>query len=331
MKPRLFSALVAFAAFASPVAAAPDALVDIAIEEWRVPYANSRPRDPAVAPDGRIWFVGQAGDYVGWFDPRSAEFGRHPLPEGTGPHNVVVGADGTLWYTGNQSRHVGRMDPITGAIERIDMPDAGARDPHTLAFDAHGDLWFTLQRANRIGFLDTDTRAVRLIEVPTPNARPYGIVVDGDGRPWVNLLGTNKLATVDPATFELTEIETPRDDARTRRIALSDGGIWYVDWAQGRLGRYDPRDRAFAEWPLPGGADSRPYAMTADADGRIWVFETGAVPNRLVGFDPRSETFFATGIIPSGGGSVRHAVYDGATDVIWFGTDRNTLGRARLP
>lgn len=27
-----------------------------AIEEWTVPWEKSRPRDPAVAPDGRIWF-----------------------------------------------------------------------------------------------------------------------------------------------------------------------------------------------------------------------------------------------------------------------------------
>ena len=71
--------------------------------------------------------------------------------------------------------------------------------------------------------------------------------------------------------------------------------------------------------------------MATDAAGRVWVFETGGVPNRLVGFDPDSESFFAIGVIPSGGGSVRHAVYDSATDTIWFGTDRNTLGRARLP
>ena len=330
MKHRLGAAFGVFALLVPPVASAADP-IEIDIDEWRVPYENSRPRDPAVAPDGRIWFVGQAGDYVGWFDPETAAFGRHPLPKGTGPHNVVVGDDGTLWYTGNLAHHIGRMDPATGAIARIEMPDARARDPHTLVFDEGGDLWFTLQGANQVGYLDVDTRAVRLIDVPTPNARPYGIIVDDDGRPWLNLLGSNKLATVDPANYELTEITTPRADARTRRIAVTAAGIWYVDWAQGRLGRSDPHDGTFEEWLLPGGVESRPYAMATDAAGRVWVFETGGVPNRLVGFDPDSESFFAIGVIPSGGGSVRHAVYDSATDTIWFGTDRNTLGRARLP
>jgi len=32
---------------------------DPTLEEWQVPWLESRPRDPYVAPDGRVWFVGQ--------------------------------------------------------------------------------------------------------------------------------------------------------------------------------------------------------------------------------------------------------------------------------
>ena len=39
------------------------------LTEWTVPWPESRPRDPAVAPDGRVWFVGQAGNYVAVLDP----------------------------------------------------------------------------------------------------------------------------------------------------------------------------------------------------------------------------------------------------------------------
>lgn len=328
---RLTAALAAltFAAFTSPADAFE--LKNVTIDEWRVPFENSRPRDPYVADDGHVWFVGQTGNYVGWLDPETGEFGRHPLPEGAGPHNLVIDDDGFIWYAGNRDSHIGRMDPASGEIERIDMPERRARDPHTLVFNNDGDIWFTLQGANLVGFLDTEARAVSLIEVPTPRSRPYGIVVDDDNRPWLNLLGNNKLATVDPVTHELTEIETPRADARTRRIATTETGIWYVDWAKGRLGLLEPEDRAFQEWMLPGGVDSRPYAMAADAKGRIWVFETGATPNRLIGFDPASGEFFASGVVPSGGGTVRHAVYHAATNTLWFGTDTNMIGRARLP
>ncbi len=328
---RVSAALAAFLITVTPSVVDATDFQDVAIDEWRVPFENSRPRDPYVAQDGRVWFVGQTGDYVGWLEPESGEFGRHPLPDGAGPHNLVLDEDGFIWYAGNRDAHIGRMDPASGDIERIEMPEPRARDPHTLAFNRDGDLWFTLQGANLVGFLDRATRKVSLIEVPTPRSRPYGIVVDQDDRPWLNLLGTNKLATVDPATHELIEIDSPRADARTRRIAATDTGIWYVDWAEGRLGRFDPDAESFDEWMLPGGEDSRPYAMAADAKGRIWAFETGASPNRLVGFDPSAGEFFASGIVPSGGGTVRHAVYHEPTNTLWFGTDTNMIGRARLP
>src|SRR5690606_10939485 len=127
--------------------------------------------------------------------------------------------------------------------------------------------------------------------------------------PIFNLFGTNKLATLDPQTFELREIALEREDARTRRIGLtSDGAVWYVDYAKGYLGRLDPASGSVREWAMPGGPDSRPYAMAVDAQDRIWAVETGVQPNRFVGFDPKSESFFGTTEVPSGGGTVRHMV-----------------------
>lgn len=333
MRNRVMTVFTALAAAVAIQAVGDPAPVQVAIDEWRVPYPDSRPRDPDVAPDGRVWFVGQRADYVAWLDAESGEFGRFPLPDGAGPHNLIIDDDGFIWYAGNRDAHIGRMDPADGAIERIDMPDPAARDPHTLVFDSTGDIWFTLQGSNKVGHLDTGaTRAVRLVDVDTERARPYGIVVDGEDRPWLNLFGSNRLATVDPASLELHEIELPREGARTRRIATTgDGAVWYVDYAEGYLGRYSPDSGAVDEWRLPSGAQSRPYAMAVDARDRLWIFETGVEPNRLVGFDPESERYFATGEVPSGGGTVRHMVYHEPTHTLWFGADTNTIGRARLP
>jgi len=306
-------------------------LLAIEITEWTVPWENTRPRDPAVAPDGRIWFVGQAGHYVAVFDPADESFERFDLDDGTGPHNVIVGDDGTVWYAGNKAAHIGRMDPATGAVHKIPMPDEQAKDPHTLTFDGRGHIWFTVQFGNRIGRLDMATEQVDLIDVPTANARPYGINVSPEGRPWIVLLGTNKLATVDPATLELTEFDLPREEARPRRIALTeDGRVRYVDYNRGYLGAYDPRAQSFEEWDAPFGRESGPYAMATDARQRLWFVETFPDPNRFVGFDPQDERYVASEAIPSGGGAVRHMVFDADRNVIWFGTDTNRLGRASL-
>lgn len=305
--------------------------IQVEIIEWNVPWENTRPRDPYVDGQYRVWFVGQRGDYMGALDPRSGEFWRHELDEGTGPHNVIVDTDGTLWYSGNRASHIGKMDPNTGQVTKYPMPDPSIRDPHTLIFDQHGNIWFTAQQANVIGKLVKSTGEVHIVPVPTPRSRPYGIEVDSKGRPWVNLLGTNKLATVDPVTMELQEFEIPRPEARTRRIGVTaDDRVWYVDYAEGYLGRYDPATGRFDEWRAPSAKDSRPYAMATDDKGRPWFVETGVQPNRLVGFDPETEEFFSITPIPSGGGTVRHMVFHEPTREIWFGADTNTIGKAVL-
>lgn len=328
MTTRMLCAILAICA-ASPLQAqqpAPE------FNEWTVPWDRTRPRDPYVGADGRIWFVGQAGHYVAVLDPANGNFRRYELEPGTGPHNVIVDARGMVWYSGNLNGHIGRLDPRDGSITRYPMPDSAARDPHTMIFDSRGDLWFTVQGGNFIGKLTVATGDVRLIRSQTPRSRPYGIVIDRSDRPWVVLFGSNKLATVDPATFELSEVELPRPTARPRRLALSaDGAVWYGDYAGGMLGRYDPATRQIREWPLPGGATSRPYAVAPDGDGRIWLVETGARPNRFVGFDTRAMRWVSGGDVPSGGGSVRHMVYDPARRAIWFGTDVGTIGRAVVP
>ena len=73
----------------------------------------------------------------------------------------------------------------------------------------------------------------------------------------------------------------------------------------------------------PGGAQSRPYAITADGNGRLWVSETGPV-KKMVAFDPKTEKFFAN--IPVSN-NIRHMMYDPKTGTMWFGTDSNTIGR----
>ena len=307
--------------------------VEVSITEWEVPWEESRPRDPYVAPDDDIWFVGQRTHYVAEFDPETEEFRKFDLDEGVGPHTVIVDDRGNPWYAGNRANHIGLLDPETGEIKKFMMPDDNsARDPHTMAFNSEGDIWFTSQGANSVGKMDMETGEPQIIDVPTPRARPYGIIMDHNmERPWICLFGTNKLATVDPQTMELKEIDLPNEDARPRRLAqTSDGAIWYGDYARGFVGRYDPVAGTFEEWAMPSGSDSRPYAVTVDSRDRIWLVETGVSPNMFVGFDTDSKEFVSSTPIESGGGTVRHMVFHEATNAIWFGTDTNYLGRAKI-
>lgn len=309
------------------------AQIEVTIQEWEVPWEESRPRDPYVAPNGNIWFVGQRTHYVAEFNPETEEFRKIDLEDGTGPHTVIVDDEGNPWYAGNRANHIGKINPETGEITKFMMPDdMSARDPHTMAFDKIGNIWFTSQGANSVGYFDVESKESVILPVESERARPYGIIMDKDMvTPWIVLFGTNKLATVNPETLELTEIELPNAETRPRRLAqTSDGVIWYGDYSRGYIGSYNPENEEVNEWLLPSGEESRPYAVTVDSEDRIWLVETGVEPNIFIGFDTNSMEIISSTPIESGGGTIRHMVYDEKTNAIWFGTDTNYLGRAQL-
>ena len=326
-------ALVALTAGAERAVAQHAATVaPLVVTEWKVPWANTRPRDPYIAADGKVWFVGQAGNYIANLDPASAKFRRYEIEEGTHPHNLIIDKQGRVWFSGNTNARIGWLDANTGKSTIYHMPDPAAKDPHTMTFDRAGNIWFTAQFSNFVGHLDTKSGAVHLMPSPTRDSRPYGIVVDPSGRPFFDEFNTNKIGTIDPSTMAIKEYMLPTQ-ARPRRIAVtSDGIIWYGDFMQGRLGRLDPRTGNVREFVLPDAATSLPYAMASDDRDRIWLVETGVQPNKLVGFDPRTEKWISvTPIAESGAGTVRHMIYHAPTRSLWFGTDANTIGRARVP
>lgn len=288
-----------------PVAKIVPGAVQVNFREFQVPTPGSRPHDPLAARDGTIWYTGQLANRLGRVDPKSGEVREYPLksPQ-TAPHGLVEDKQGNIWFTGNQISIVGKLDPKTGEVTEYKMPDPNAKDPHSLAFDQSGILWFTLQQSNMMGRLDPTTGEIKLIASPTPRSRPYGIMVNSQGVPFVALFGTNKIAAIDPKTLAVREYALPDPKARPRRLAVTrDDVIWYSDFARGYLGRLDPASGEVREWQSPSGPRSQPYGIVA-AKGAIWYNESGAKPNTIVRFDPKTRQF-QSWVIPSGGYIVR--------------------------
>jgi virginiamycin B lyase len=306
---------------------------DPTIQQWDVPWRRSRPRDPYVAPDGRVWFVGQAGNYAAVLDPKTGAMKRYEVEDDAFPHTLVVDPQGTVWYAGNRGRHIGKLDPATGKVTRYDMPDPAARDPHTIAFDQAGDFWFTVQGANMVGHMDRESGRIRLVKAAQTEdggrargSNPYGLKTDSRGRPWIALLNSAHIGTVDPATMEFKRYALP-EGSRPRRLVIdSKDRIWYGDWAQGQIGVLDPATGQVQEFDDPNGRNAGPYGMAIDEWDRIWYVNTRVSPNRFVGFDPATQRFISNVAIDAG--AIRHMYYDKQTRSIWFGTDSNTIGKA---
>ncbi len=334
MRPNLAALALSLALAAPAIAPAQSARPGAPASEpktWQTPWDKTRPRDPYVDQQGRVWFVGQVGNYVAHLDPRTGEFRKYDIEPNTHPHNLVVDAKGMVWFTGNTNGRIVKMDPATGKLTNFHMPDSTVRDPHTMTFDKHGDAWFTAQGAGVVGKLTQADGKIRLWPMEK-NSRPYGIWLDSKDQPWFDLFGTNKIGTIDPKTNEFKAITLPNDRTRPRRIVItSDDAIWYGDYTRGFLGRIDPRTGKVDEYALPSGGVSLPYAMTLDDRGRVWIAETGVQPNRLVAFDPAKKAFTETVTIDADGpNTIRHMMFDPKSRQIWFGGDANMIGRVQV-
>jgi virginiamycin B lyase len=309
--------------------------IEVDIKEWAVATPGARPHDPAVAPDGSIWYTGQANGTLGRLDPVSGALKEYPLkkleqapkylPYGVGPHGLISDKDGNIWYTAQLAGFIGKLNPETGEQTQYRMPDPDARDPHTPIFDQKGTLWFTMQMSDMVGRISPSTGEVRVERVPTRQSQPYGIKVDSSGDPWFVELTAGRIGQIDPGNLSVREYPLPHAGSMPRRIAITaDDMVWYTDYGRGYLGRLNPKTKQVTEWPTPSGAnaDSQPYAITA-VGNIVWYVETGVSPNMLVRFDPASERF-QSWPIPSGGGVVRHMVTapDGTLWLACSGVDR---------
>lgn len=319
--------LVALAAPRHRVPAPPGDVTPLraTIREWPVPTKGAHPHDPAVGPDGSLWFTEQMSNKLGRLDPKTGKIKEYPLVAGknSGPHGLVADQFGNIWYTANFAGYIGKLDPATGKVTEYKMPNKKADDPHSMVFDAYGILWFTVQGGNMVGKLDPNTGRIILKQVPTEDALPYGIQVSNKGVPVFCELGSNKVGTINTVSLEIKEYLLP-DTARPRRLAIAaDDTVYFTDFKGGNLGKLDLATGDVKMYRSPGGPESNPYGIAITPDGMVWYSESGVKPNTIVRFDPRTENF-ERGNIPSGGGVVRNmaATPDGRVYIACSGVDK---------
>lgn len=308
---------------------------EIAFRQWKMPSLGQRSRDPVQGPDGKIWYVGQWGNVLGWINSDTGEIREYPLPPKSLPHTVVLDKDGTPWWTGNGNGTMGKTDPQSGIHTVYKMPD-GVRDPHTAEFDKDGILWFSAQQSNYVGRFDPRTGQTQAWQLKTKDAKPYGVKIAANGDIWIACNGAACLIKIDPTTNVITEIPLPTPGTTVRRldIDLKDGKVWYVNSGMGKLGVHDPKTGQIKEWDSPSGQTSHPYAIVV-IDGIVWYNESNVRPDMLVRFDPATEKF-QSWPVPSGtinAGIIRHmrATKEGNITIHQSSTNNITLVTPRPP
>ncbi len=247
------------------------------------------PHDVAVGPSREVWYAGQNLGIAGRLNPASGEIERIPLGKNSAPHGVIVGPDGAPWFTDGGQNAIVRVDPATKQVKIWRLP--AERMPYTnlntAAFDGSGRIWFTGQNGI-YGRLDPMAGDMKVWDAPKGRG-PYGITGTPKGDIWFVSLAGNYLANVELETGAATVYEPPTKDQGARRVwSDSKGRLWISEWNSGNVSVYDPSDKSWKQWKLPG-EKPRTYAVWVDPDDKVWLSEWAA--NAIVRFDPATVKF----------------------------------------
>jgi streptogramin lyase len=333
--PRL-TALLGTPAFAPPP---PQEVRAAVIDEWELGIRASMQHDLAVHPDGRVYSVDMLQDKLYRLDPASGEVRAFQLPEDgvplggvmagedgpvipnssahQGPHSLQMGPDGSVWITLALGNRIARFDPKTEQFE-LHVLDEGFY-PHTLRIDERGRVWFTIAVSNHVGMYDPAARKMTIVRVPAASwgqavtlwALPYLVAVAN----WLDVdlasLASEGGAGAAPVPYGID--------------VAPDGGVWFSQLNQHRLGRIDPDTLAIEMIDTPFTA---PRRLRFDSKGQLWI--PGFSSNLVARFDPEKKQFteYRLPIEPAGTETPYALHVDRRSDTVWIcGTNSDSLIR----
>ncbi|MBI4517231.1 MAG: carboxypeptidase regulatory-like domain-containing protein [Deltaproteobacteria bacterium] len=305
------------------------------ITEWDIGHPASMQHDLAVHPDGAIYSVDTNQDQLYRLDPRTNERKAYAIPRGdsplggifntTGtllapnsnahvaPHSLQVAPDGSIWVTLCLGNKIGRFDPKTEQWQIIEQQDG--LYPHTLRFDRSGRVWYTLAVSNHVGMIDPKTGTRRTIRLP---ARTWGQAL---------------VLRLTPLFLRAARY-LPMGDASSAGEGINlpvpygidiapDGGVWFSQLNERRIGRIDPDTGSIKliDTPFPG-----PRRLRFDSKGNLWIpaFSAGLLARYAL-----STGEFKTWRLPIEGVETPYALnVDRRTDNVWIcGTSSDSLIR----
>ena len=304
------------------------------ITEWEVGAAGSFQHDAVVHPDGRVYVVDMTQDRLYRLDPQTGVRSAFDIPRGdsplggvfaqqrpipinadahVGPHSIQVAPDGALWMSLALGNKLARFDPVRERFEIVEQAGGGLY-PHTLRFDAKGRLWYTLAISNHVGMLDPSTGEKRTFRLP---ARTWGEAAVVRFLPFGMWL--QKFIDLTPSG------DGPQLPIPYGIDIAPDGGVWFSQLNERRIGRLDPESGAVTliDTPFPA-----PRRLRFDGQGNLWIPSFSG--SLLARFTP-STGVFKTWPLPTepAGTETPYALnIDRRRGMVWIcGTNSDTLIR----
>ena len=255
---------------AGSAVAAPEAK----LKQFRVPTANSQPREITTGSDGSQWFI-EGTEFTGApakiaritpsgvvteFSPGAADGCNDCILT-----DIAQGPGGVLYVASNDPTLI-RFDVTTAAFgSPVPMPDTSALGGHLATSGA--DVWVTDFNNDVVWRYD-----IALDQFTSFTASdPSDVAVDAAGNAWFSEPDTSSLGRIDAVTGAVTR--TPTSDGSTtvapRAVAVAtDGQVWFtVRFAMQGVGRLNPTTGSVTLFPRD---NVGPAGIAASPDGTVW-------------------------------------------------------------
>jgi virginiamycin B lyase len=131
----------------------------LAIKEYPLPDAASRPRRLTITPDDIIWYADFPRGMLGRFDPKTGQVREWLSPGGTDSEPYAITSIGSIiWYSesGVRPNTMVRFDPRTEKFQTFAIPSGGGVLRHFEA-TAQGNIVTANSGVNKIGLVEIGT------------------------------------------------------------------------------------------------------------------------------------------------------------------------------
>jgi virginiamycin B lyase len=239
-----------------------DEALKIVYVDFEMPGPNRFPWTSHADKDGYRWTpeYGRANKVMR-LDPKTGEMKEFTVPslDPALMHSAVPAPDGSVWMTEAGTKRLARWDPKTQTVK--EYQDDWRK--HTIRVHPDGSIWST----GGLTRFDPKTETfTHILEIPSA----YGIAIDSAGNVWATEQIKNGFVDkIDSKTLKVTKYIPPTRD-RPRRIQIDkDDTVWFGEFEDGKIGRFDPKTETFKEFPTPS-RHTKPYALGIGLDHSVW-------------------------------------------------------------
>ena len=299
---------------------------DPVFKSYRIPTANSQPRDITLGADRNMWFTESELDVsqIGRINAQGIITEFVVPTRFSQPSEIVSGPDGALWFTapsGFPDFFIGRVTTdgqFTGFAPECDPTFGCSIVPTGIASGPDGNIWFTENIRNAVAKL-TPAGVFTFYTIPTAGAGPSGITVGPDGALWFGEFQANQIGRID-LSGNITEFG-PTAGGAFQITKGPDGNLWFTEPFMNLIGRITPAG-VITEVPLT--SPSNPRGIVSGPDGNLWFVEY------LAGVLTRITTEgVVTQVLEVGGGP--WGIGRGVGDTIWLTQfDGNRVTKVRV-